>query len=161
MLNVARKANTRSEIIEADLTKDNVLAGRKFNLITVFRFFPNAQPELRHQVIRILAGHLSDEGYLVFNNHRNTCSARNRLAGILRRRTYEGMDQHEVDALLGKEDLEIVRTYPLCIFPSSENRLLMPISLLRPIESALGKMRMFQNLAENKIFVCQRTNKVI
>ena len=42
MLDVARRKVKRAEIIEADLTRDDRLCGQEFDLITAFRFFPNA-----------------------------------------------------------------------------------------------------------------------
>ncbi|MGB7328003.1 MAG: class I SAM-dependent methyltransferase, partial [Rubripirellula sp.] len=47
MLNEARKHVGHSTLVEADLTRDDVLAEKRFDLITAFRFFPNAQGELR------------------------------------------------------------------------------------------------------------------
>jgi hypothetical protein len=157
MLEVARENNTDSEIIEADLTKDDVLGSRKFNLITAFRFFPNAQPMLRMQVIHILEKHLSDDGYLIINNHRNTGSLRNKLAKLLGRKVIDGMTQSEVNSLIDENNLMIKQVYPLCLFPSSENRLLMPIFFLRPTEALLCRLRPLRYFGENLIFVCQRT----
>lgn len=48
MLDEAKKKLQKTKIIQADLTKNNVLEGRKFNLITAFRFFLNAEPGLQN-----------------------------------------------------------------------------------------------------------------
>ncbi|MGE0190242.1 MAG: class I SAM-dependent methyltransferase [Nitrospira sp.] len=157
MLDVARSTNTASEIIEADLTNNDVLGTRKFNLITAFRFFPNAQPMLRRQVIQILVKHLSDDGYLIINNHRNTGSLRNKLAKLLGRHNNDGMSLSEVDSLIGENNLLVKEIYPLCLFPSSENRLLMPIFLLRPTEAILSRFRPLRYFGDNLIFVCKRS----
>src|SRR3974377_642235 len=69
MLAVARSKLTRTRLAQTNLIEDNVLAGEQFNLITAFRFFPNAEPELRKRALGILATLLSPDGYLVFNNH--------------------------------------------------------------------------------------------
>ena len=47
MLEVARKNNQDLEIFEGDITQMDILGNRKFDIITAFRFFPNAEPELR------------------------------------------------------------------------------------------------------------------
>jgi predicted TPR repeat methyltransferase len=48
MLTIAREKLKRTEIIQADITREkNILKPKKFNLITAFRFFLNAEPELR------------------------------------------------------------------------------------------------------------------
>jgi len=71
MLAIAREKLKRTEIIEADITINNVLEGRKFNLIMAFRFFVNAEPALRAVAMAALAKLLSEDGYFVFNNHQS------------------------------------------------------------------------------------------
>ena len=158
MLAVARKNNESSEIIEADLTRDDVLRQRKFNLITAFRFFPNAEAELRSEAMQVLARHLDDNGYLVFNNHKNTGSTRNRLARLFGRRGYKGMSLAEAKKLLAESGLEIVRIYHLCVFPASDTRTLLPICFLRYTEGILNRIPALCNLGENLVFVCKRAD---
>jgi predicted TPR repeat methyltransferase len=74
MLAIAGKKLKRTEIIETDITVENALKPRKFNLITAFRFFLNAEPELRSAAIRAIAELLDEDGYFVFNNHQNSGS---------------------------------------------------------------------------------------
>lgn len=156
MLEVALQNNKAAEIIEADLTCDDVLADRKFNLITAFRFFPNAEPELRSQVLEVLVRHLTDDGALVFNNHKNVGSLRNRLARLFGRRNFTGMSIAETKKLLTDNNLVIVKTYHLCVFPASEKHKLIPVFLLRFIEELLSKILPVQPLGENLIYVCGR-----
>jgi len=156
MLEVARNNIGKGRIIEADLTREDILGDRKFNLITAFRFFPNAQPELRIQAMRVLSDHLADNGYIVFNNHKNTGSIRNRLARLCGRNEFRGMSLAEINDLLMESNLKVVKVYPLAIFPASEKRPLLPIFLLRPLDSILAWIRPFQNMGENLIFVCRR-----
>lgn len=157
MLEVARKNNKSAEIIEADLTKEDVLHERKFNLITAFRFFPNAQKELRIEALQVLTRHLEKNGYIVFNNHKHTGSTRNRLARLLGRGGYLGMSLAEVEELLSETGLEVSKIYHLSVFPASEKRRLLPISLLRQIEALLSKCSFCQDFGENLIFVCRRS----
>ena len=156
MLEVARRNSRTAEIIEADLTGSDVLGDRKFNLITAFRFFPNAETELRTEVMQVLSRHLDDDGYLVFNNHKNTGSTRNRLARLCGRRGYRGMSTAEVKALLAENDLEIVRIYHLCVFPASEKCMLLPPLILRYIEGILARIPVLCNFGGNLVFVCKR-----
>ncbi len=156
MLEVARNNVGKGRIIEADLTREDILGDRKFNLITAFRFFPNAQPELRIQVMRVLRNHLADNGYIVFNNHKNTGSIRNRLARLCGRKKYRGMSTAEISDLLKESNLNVVKVYPLAIFPASEKRPLLPIFILRSLETILGWIRPLRNMGGNLIFVCSR-----
>jgi predicted TPR repeat methyltransferase len=157
MLEIARENIGNSETIEADLTQCDVLRERKFNLITAFRFFPNAQKQLRIDAMRILSKHLKSDGYIVFNNHMHTGSTRNRLAKFLGHGGYRGMSLPEIKELLSRTGLEIIEVYHLCVFPGSESRKLLPIVLLKQIESILSKFRYCQGYAENLIFVCRHS----
>jgi predicted TPR repeat methyltransferase len=159
MLDVAHKNKKKSELFKADLTRDDVFGDRKFNLITAFRFFPNAEPELRLEVMQVLVKHLDDNGYLVFNNHRNMGSSLYRLARLSGRGGYNGMSLSDVKELLAKNDMEIVRTYHLCVFPASENHMFLPRSLLSYIERALSRCQLFRNLGENILFVCRHAKR--
>ena len=160
MLAVARKEAPGSELIEADLTANDVLGGRAFDLITAFRFFPNAQPDLRVQVIRVLVDHLDAGGLLVFNNHKNLSSLRYRLARLIRRGGREGMGPGEVRGLIDGAGLEIVRTFGYGFTPASDERRFLPIPVLRAIEAILSRVRPFRGLSENILFVCRRKGGV-
>jgi SAM-dependent methyltransferase len=156
MLEVARKNLNDVVLHEADITRNDVLGDQKFNLVTAFRFFPNAEPELRLEAMRTLAEHLDDEGYFVFNNHKNTASSRNRLARLFGRHGYQGMSVREVQDLLVSANMEIVQTYHLCVLPLSEEHMLLPRFLLRPAEGLLARCAILRSLGENLIFVCRR-----
>jgi predicted TPR repeat methyltransferase len=156
MLDVGRQYLKHSQLIEADLTRGDVLGHRTFNLITAFRFFPNAQAELRSEAIQVLAKHLAKDGCLVFNNHRNLSSLTHRLARICGRGGREGMAMAEVDDLVRKHGMRIARTYHLCVFPVSERKQLLPQFMLRPIECACSCCPLFRSLSQNLIFACKR-----
>ena len=156
MLEVARKRNSDAEIIKADITQEDVLGDRKFNLITAFRFFPNAQEILRYEVIKKLVEHLDDDGLLVFNNHLNTSSLLVFLSRLLMKKKRHGMARDEVDTLLKSVNMFVHRKYCLGIIPSTEKRLLLPRLLLAPLERLLSKVSFMSSLATNQIFVCKR-----
>ena len=158
MLAVARTNIKSAEIYQADLTRNDVLGDRKFNLITAFRFFANAELELRLEAMQVLAKHLHDNGYLVFNNHKNTGSTRNRAARLFGRHGYKGMSIGEARALLAENSLKIVKTCHLCVFPASERHMLLPRSLLWRIERFFARISVFSNFGENILYVCKRAN---
>ena len=79
MLQVARDTLTDVEFINADITRDDRLGNRKFDLVTAFRFSPNAEPQLRRDALSVITRHLKAEGILVFNNHRNRGSLTRRI----------------------------------------------------------------------------------
>ena len=44
----------RATLVEGDLTREPLLGERRFDLVTAFRFFPNAEPALRRDVMAAL-----------------------------------------------------------------------------------------------------------
>ena len=155
MLEVARKVAPEAELIEADLTQQDSLGARQFNLVTAFRFFPNAEPELRRSVLLILARHLAPDGLLVFNNHKNRDSLARRISRLLGREVARGTMSHaEVEDLLRQAGLRILKMIPLGTLPVSDRHLLLPPRLLQRLERRLGRFSRLAALAQNIIYVC-------
>ena len=156
MLEVARANVRKAEILHADLTRENVLGQRQFDLITAFRFFPNAEPALRRDAMAALVKHLAPGGYIVFNNHTNQSSMLNRLCRLLCRGGTLGMTQAEVDELVAAAGLKIEKVYPIGLMPATERHLFMPRQVLRAIERMASACGVFRGLSQNLIFVCGR-----
>ncbi len=82
MLEQARRKCLRTELRQIDLTRSQ-LGTEPFDLVTAFRFFGNAQDELRGAALAAMQRCLRPDGWLVIDNHRNP----NGLAPLLRRLT--------------------------------------------------------------------------
>ncbi len=159
MLAVAREKLKRTQIIEADITAENILKPRKFNLITAFRFFLNAEPELRRAAIRALVDLLDDEGYLVFNNHQNLGSPWTKLLYRRhRRKNPEGifnvMSIQEMEQLAREAGLAIVEIFPVGFFHPPR----VPVScgLNRAIDTVVSMLTCLNRFCESPIAVCRR-----
>jgi SAM-dependent methyltransferase len=74
MLAKARLRCPTMSFIRKDVTAEQLSLGQ-FDLITAFRFFGNAQDELRLSALRAIHTLLADDGYFILNNHRNPWSA--------------------------------------------------------------------------------------
>lgn len=155
MLAVARESAGRSEIYEADLTEDDILGTRRFDLITAFRFFPNAQASLRTEAIRVLVKHLAPDGRLVYNDHKNTASLKYRLARLRGRGGFDGMSLAEALGLAAENGLEIVRSFAIGFTPDTEEHMITPAFLLRIVETVLSRCRPLKSWGEDVIFVCR------
>jgi len=153
MLAVARTQVQRAELVQGDLTTSDLLAGRRFDLITAFRFFPNAEPELRRDAIRALASRLAPDGILVFNNHRNLSSLPFRLVRLLRGRNERGMSHEEAQALVAGAGLRILARYHAGVVPEYETRTLRPRALVTVLETAASHLPL-ADLAEDVLYVC-------
>jgi len=159
MLAIAREKLKRTEIIETDITAENVLKPRKFNLITAFRFFLNAEPELRSAAIKAIAELLDEDGYFVFNNHQNSGSPWIKLRYSRHRKknpegTFNVMSIKQMKNLVEEAGLEIVEIYPAGFFNPPK----VPVSyhLNRAIDWAAGKFNFLNRFSESPIAVCRR-----
>ncbi len=158
MLAIARNKLKRTEIIEADITVQNVLKPRKFNLITAFRFFLNAEPELRLAAIRTLVELLDEDGYFVFNNHHNFGSPWIKLLYARHRRknpegTFNIMSINEMKRLVEGAGLEMVEIYPIGFFHPPK----IPASyrLNRAMDSVACPFKCLSRFSESPIAVCR------
>jgi SAM-dependent methyltransferase len=76
MLAVAREHCPDAHLVEGDVTARPDLVRGPFDVVTAFRFFLNAEPELRAEALRWLRGVVRPGGRLVANFHLNPYSAR-------------------------------------------------------------------------------------
>jgi SAM-dependent methyltransferase len=75
MISIARDRVRRAALVQGDITQELLLEGRKFELITAFRFILNAEPSLRLSAMKEVASRLaSPRSVLVFTNHGNLLS---------------------------------------------------------------------------------------
>jgi predicted TPR repeat methyltransferase len=157
MLATARANTTCSELVEGDLTRQDLLAGRPFDLITAFRFFAKAEPALRSETMAALAARLRPDGLLVMNNHESTGAVRKRLARLLTagRRGRRGMSAAEVRQLTASAGLQIVRTYHAGLVPEWEAFLLRPRLVVAALEELFRHLPLAP-FAENVVYVCRR-----
>jgi len=163
MLAVAKSHLQGTELLQADLTREPILAGRQFELITAFRFFPNAEPLLREEVMRELVTLLADDGILVLNNHLRCSGSKLRLRRAIHRfakkekdRDLHCMSDAEVEALAERFGLKIVEIHPLGILPVlKEKKPILPRSLISGIERWAARNSVLANLANNRIYVLQ------
>lgn len=78
MLAEARNKCKKTTFSVQDLTQ-KPLSEDSFDLVTAFRFFGNAQDELRQAALKAIARLVKPGGYLILNNHRNPRSFHSQL----------------------------------------------------------------------------------
>ena len=113
MLKVAKSKVPGATFELADLTNDDPDIG-KFELVTSFRFFGNAQDELRNGALKAIVARMVSGGHLIINSHRNPRS----LSSLLDRMTggnAGNMDLHfgKLQALLSRHGLKIRAVRPI------------------------------------------------
>ena len=158
MLAEARIKCPSVRFVEADITKSTADLG-VFDLVTSFRFFGNAQQELRVAVLGALYRLLRPDGYLVINSHRNPQS----LAALLNSLTGggdHGMDLHyfKLKRLLRASGFEIVHSRPVGVWMYRHK--LLQFARLGSAQStrmeALFKHESFTPIAPDAVIVAKK-----
>jgi len=160
MLNIALETVKKSKIIKADITKKNIFNDNYFDFITAFRFFLNAQQELREDALNVISNILKEDGYFVFNIHLNKTSIYFRVACLYCK--IKGLDSEinavsvkEVNQLIEKTGLQIISTYHYGLIPIFNEDTKIPIWLIAPFEKIISRIPYFKTLSCYLIFVCK------
>lgn len=140
MLTVARQTCSTSEFRCGDFQKI-LREDEKFDIITAFRFFPNADSDLRDRVLSKLKEHLSPGGHLIFNNHRNFWS----LSMILFRFAFfkygqAGLSHKQIKSLCAKHGFKIVKYYSYGVVPQNETFSIFPWSITTRLDDLFFKL---------------------
>lgn len=160
MLELARSKVPATRLVLGDATVDPTLLSGPYDLITAFRFFLNAQEELRADALRALHRLLADDGLLVLNIHGNSLSLR--FLSVLTRRLWRRPGEASPNQLsfwamrrlLAQHGFEVVEARGYGFLTSGWHRLLTPaISLgLEP----LGRVWPLRYLAVNLLLTCRK-----
>jgi len=162
MLEVAKKnAGPHSMFLNVDLTSEKHLNDKKFDLITAFRFFPNAQEDLRNATAKTLIGLLKNEGLLVANLHTNYGSIRLRIFRFLRffskvKAPDFGVSMNEFEKNFTDNGFEIVEKVGVGIFPETEERIFPIRSLVKFFETFCMKLPVLVPYSENIIYLFKK-----
>jgi len=168
MLAVSKKDHPELEIIEADLTRDNIFLGkRSFDVISSFRFFLNAQDALRLEVLKVLHPLLKDDGILIFNNHGNAASMglmADKMVLTFKNLYRSPEQQHDINllsharikSLLRETGFEIIETYHRSVVPVMSEKTKRDVFKLEGIENWFSSKSGFKRFARNIIYVCKK-----
>jgi predicted TPR repeat methyltransferase len=155
MLDVCRRRATNARIVNADITRNNVFAQERFDFVTAFRFFPNAEPTLRLEAMRTLSALLSRNGILIFNNHKNASNGFYVLARLLRRRR-TSMTRKEARELIRNSGLRMLTVISLGALPFHERFMLLPAWASTTIDWFVGLCGLGELLCQDVIYVCEK-----
>ncbi|SRR5260221_7030448 len=112
MLAEARSKCPTTHFLLADLTREDVDIGQ-FDLATSFRFFGNAEPELRQAAIAAIAKRLRPRGFLIVNNHRNPRALGSLIAGLGGSRHDMDLTHRKFGQLLAESGFRITHARPI------------------------------------------------
>ena len=160
MLEIAKRELANVEFIQQDITQDAL--PKKYDVATAFRFFTNAEEQLKSDALAAIADALSDDGILVANIHVNRSSVvgwcyrlRNRMAGRLTARV---VGHDEFADLLGQHGFEIVRTHWYSYLPRTGWRFpWLARYLMKPVEWICARNPLVpRSVASCFIVVCRK-----
>ena len=140
MLEVARQKLSKATIMNFDFREsNNSVEDKTFDLVTAFRFFPNAEPSLRAEAFAFLSRKIKDKGYMICNNHRNFWSIPYMAMRLTMIGGDVGMTNSQVIRLASINGFELVETHSFGILPQSERKALFGWRVTAPVEKALYK----------------------
>lgn len=110
MVAQARQKCPEMEFVVCDPTAER-LAVEPVHLLTAFRFFGNAQQELRRAALRTMHDLLLPHGYLIVNNHRNPWSVHNLLLRAQGGTDGSDLTPGRLKHLLSEAGFRLIRIY--------------------------------------------------
>jgi hypothetical protein len=158
MLSVAADFLTKATLINRDFRQGlPELENGSVDIVTAFRFFPNAEDPLRSEAMAFISKKLRTGGWLVCNNHRNFWS----IPYIVKRFSFRngdiGMTNRQMVAIAGAYGFRLMKTFSMGILPQSEDRGILPWGIATKIEEWLFRSSgTRQRLGYNIIFVFER-----
>jgi ubiquinone/menaquinone biosynthesis C-methylase UbiE len=161
MLDVAATHLERTELICADITRTPVLRGRWFDLITSFRFFPNAEDALRQEAMQALAKVLVPGGRMIVNNHRRRGSLRWLIRAAIdcfrSKKNPHTMSDREMRNLAERHGLYVVETRHFGVWPVlRESPSFLEMPALETFERWASRQPWLSSIASDKIYVLTR-----
>lgn len=154
-----------TKLIQQDITASNPFNKNQMDLITSFRFFLNAEPKLRSEVLEQLYYILNPNGFFVFNIHNN----KTLISGIIdklavfKKKLYKqnftpqkSISLKDVKVLLKEHNFKIVNIYHKAVIPLKSEASKFKISKFSFIENFFSNFSPSKHISKNIIFVCKK-----
>lgn len=165
MLNVGREKYPNIEFIEFDLTKDSSGLGQKFDAVSTFRFFTNAQESLRKEALISLVDIVSENGFFIFNLHMNSKSPFALMARLYeklfgKREGFNHIDLNYVkDVLKLTDHMEVLAVHSHGFIPFIREEKEYPdliFGLLKTIERIISFVPGYRTMCKYQIVICKK-----
>lgn len=160
MLKIAREKCKKSVIEKRDLAFNPL--EERFDVITAFRFFLNAEPSLRNEALMSIYKHLDKNGILVTNCHVNKWSplgiAYRLREAVWKHKKANILSLSEFKNILEKNSFQIQSVYRYGYLPRTGWYLQwIPRLLMLPFEKFIKKVSIMPGwMAQSFIVVCKR-----
>jgi len=151
MLKEATEKYQNTQFIISDITKNRRIFNHKFELITAFRFFYNAEDILRKEVLQVLYKLLKENGIFICNTHGN----RNKLNIFTYRQNRKTLSFEKMKNLLEQHHFDIIKIYGISYLPYLFSKFL-PEKIWLIIEKVLIKIKYLKKFGTDIIFICRK-----
>ena len=142
--------SNNATFIHGDFSK--ISLDKKFDLITAFRFFPNAEPFLRKEAMEFISKNLNENGILIFNNHKNFWSIPFFLDRLTFRSNGFGMTHKEIIELVKNCNLKIYQYRSVGLITNKEKSLIIPWALITKLENLFFRIFSKHLLGYNVVY---------
>ena len=160
MVELAHQKCQKAKFVITDLTGPDIapeLRGREFDVITAFRFYKNAQQELRQAATEALPQYIKPGGLFIFDLHLNTYSVMGLLAHVVRlfggqrwlgigALTIRTISLGEIRRLFKNSVFEIVDYFGMGLLPGRSNL----------IESFFSRHKILRGVSYNILVIARR-----
>ncbi len=160
MLAIAEQRLDRAKLLCADVTTEDILPSRGYDLVTAFRFFLNANDTLRGEALKAIRRALADDGILITNIHGNLLSLR-LIAYLVRRyllrQGINAVSFWKMKHVLARHGFDVVEVR--CLGWSTPRLYqLLGRRCCDRIERIFSQVPVLRYLATNFIFVCRKSH---
>jgi len=162
MITRARAKLPCAEFRHGDILANADLLDGQYDVITAFRFFLNADPEVRTPVLRLLGQHLSGEhARLIFNIHSNVFSYLGLRNALLPLPNEQSMSFASVCRHIEEAGLAIESWYGFGIFPFRRLHSTWLSRWLQKSDSWAAQRGWLRRVSGDLLFVCRVPETVI
>lgn len=158
MLNIAQKRHPKIQFYEKDIMKDVWINTKKFDCITSFRFFLNAEYDLKKNILLHLKKYLKNDWMIIFNIHMNKYSIPFLLSKMkyilwLTKIKQNWMSYAEVKKLVEENGFKIIDAKWYSFFLWNPLLTCLPFWLLKPLDSLLSKIGFLKYVSKDIIYI--------
>lgn len=161
MIALALNKCKKADFVLTDITSeplDEKLKGQQFDVVTAFRFYKNAQMQLREEATEAISKYLKKDGFFIFDLHLNSFSFIGIMANIIRffnlhkffnigELGVKTISLGEIRSLFKNTPFEIVDYYGMGVLPGRSNFVILPRKLLQRIESFFTNRKLFRGIS--------------
>lgn len=152
MLKEGIKKFKKTTFLRIDITKNQLVFNKKFDVITAFRFFLRSEVSLRKNALLVINMLLKKNGIFIFNIHAN----RNGIMYFFKKnKNTTTLSLLEMSNLLKKYNFEIKKVYGLSFLPYIFS-IYMSRKMWLFIERFLINLKLFTRLGGDLIILCQK-----